>query len=367
MRPLGWFGLRLALVPLARRKSRALVSVTALMLGAALVTALLTIYGGVAENLSQQFRRYGANLVVTPGDDALTLGAQPAQAALAALPDGVGVLYDVAQCQGQSLAVAGADLAALRRMNASWKITGRTPGAGEAWIGVNAARALHAGAGTALEVTLNGRSAHWRVAGTVQAGTSEDNQVMVPYAQMAELAGISGYTTLQFHISGGNGPMAQAEQRLQRLLPAARVQPVRPITAGEGAILLSTRRMVLATSLLILLTVGLCVAAALTTLALERRSHFGLMKALGGTERGIMALFVGEAALLGVVAAAGGMVLGSLLAAGIGRALFGLWLAPELNALAAALGLTLAMAMAAALLPWPVIRAATPAAMLRGE
>ncbi|HUX67681.1 MAG TPA: ABC transporter permease [Terriglobales bacterium] len=360
--------LRLMLAPLVRRKSRALLSLAALALGACLVTALFTLYRGVQRNLGHQFRRYGANLVVTPAPGVLLLPRSQVQPVLAQFPASVGVLYDVGQSAGQSVVIAGADLARLRQLNSEWQIqgSGALPQAGQAWLGVNAARLLHRRIGDQIELSIEGRPASWRVVGTIQAGTSEDNQVLAPYPQVAALARRSGYTTLQLRVPAG-AAMPAAIARLLQLLPGAQPQPVRQIAAGEGAILLSTRSMLLATTALILFTVGLCVAAALTTLALERRRDFALMKALGGSDLSVMAAFVGEAALLALLASVVGILLGALLAGLMGRALFGLWLLPSLAAAALGLVLTLALATLAALLPWPIVRAAAPAAILRGE
>lgn len=368
MRQRGSFWPRLVRAPLMRRKSHAALSLAALGLGACLVTALLTLYAGVEQNLSSQFRRYGANLVVTPATGAASLTAAEAAPVLAAFPDSVGVLYDVASSGGRPLVVEGADLARLRRLNVEWRISaagGAIPGVSEAWIGQNAARVLHTEVGGRIGLSLGGRTAIWSVAGIVSAGTDEDNQVMAPLPTVEALAGRTGFTTLQIHVTGGTQAMAEAAGRVRTMLPGADVAPVRQIAQGEGDVLLSTRSMLLTTTLLILLTVGLCVTAALTTLALERRQDFALMKALGGSDSGVMAAFVGEAALLGLAAAAGGIAAGAALAAGMGQALFGVWLAPTMAGMAIALAATLALAAIAALLPWPIVRAAAPAAVLK--
>lgn len=355
------------LAPLLRRKSHALLSLSALALGACLVTTLLTLYRGVQPNLSRQFRRYGANAVATPWPGSTSISATQAQPALQQFSGGVGLLYTVGTGDGQPLVIAGANLAALLRLNTEWQVRPQPqiPGMGEAWLGANAARLLRRGVGDSVAVTLNGHAATWRVAGIVQAGTADDNQLFAPYPQVAQLAETTGFTTLQFRLPGA--AMAPGLRHLRQLLPGAEVQPVLQIAASEVAILLSTRSMMVATTSLILATVGLCVAAALTTLALERRRDFGLMKALGGSDRSIMAAFIGEAALLACTAAIAGIALGALLAGAMGRALFGTWMAPPAGALLAAAALTVALACLAALLPWPIVRASTPAAILRGE
>lgn len=368
------------LAPLRRRRSRAGMSLVALALAAGLVTALLTLFQGVDAHLSSGFRRYGPNLIVTPASSAsgpAQRGEPPqpgalipparALAAARAVPGAVGVLYASGEVQGQHIIMAGADLAALRQLNPEWRVataSTRGPAAG-VFMGVNAARLLGVHAGDSVAVAIANRHAQWRVAGTVEAGSSEDNQLLAPYAQLAALADVVGYSTIALRVEPG--AMAAAEQHLAALLPNATAAPVRQITAGEAAILLSTRTLLGACSLLILITVGLCVAAALTTLALERRRDYGLMKALGASDAGVLGGFVGEAAVLGVLASVLGMAAGTLAAALMGEALFRVWLWPHPAALAAALLLTVALAAASALAPWPVLRAATPATLLRGD
>jgi putative ABC transport system permease protein len=361
----GRFGsVKLVLAPLWRRRSRALLSLAALGLGACLVMALLTLYGGVQRNLDRQFRTYGPDLVVTPQRGAATIPAAAAERALEQFPDSVGVFYAVAD--GPAMVVAGADMARLRALNSAWHVSGALQ-PNQVWLGSNAARLLHLGLGDMLRVSLGGHAATWKIAATVETGGSEDNQVMAPYAMVAALTGASGYTTLLVRVPANQGAIDAALAQFARLLPGSDARPLRQIAAGEGAILLSTRSMLVSSTLLILLTVGLCVAAALTTLALERRRDFGLMKALGGSETEVMTTFVGEAAALGLMAAIGGIALGWLLAGVMGRALFGLWFNPSLGSAALTIAVTVAVAAVAALLPWPIVHAATPAAILRGE
>jgi putative ABC transport system permease protein len=347
--------------PLRRAPAKARLAAGALLLAAALVTALLTLNAGVEGSLSRQFRRYGANLVATPASGGLLpLGA--------ATGDAVGVRYVVAAAGGENIVAAGADLVRLRDLNQGWQTSGSLPQAGECWLGVNAARQLHAAIGDQIQLQLDRRTASWRVAGTVSSGGPEDDQVFAPYAQTAALAGgIPGFTTLELHVDGGAEAMQAAVARWRAAVPAGRWQPVLQVAAGETRILRSTRSMLAATSGLILLTVLLCVAAALATLATARRRDFALMRALGGGEAAVVTSFAGEAALVGLAAAVPGIALGAIAAGAMGEVLFGVWLWPTAGALAAALGLTVTVAVAAALVPWPILHAATPAALLRGE
>ncbi|HEY1272584.1 MAG TPA: FtsX-like permease family protein, partial [Terriglobales bacterium] len=67
---------------------------------------------------------------------------------------------------------------------------------------------------------------------------------------------------------------------------------------------------------------GLAVSAAMATAIFERRGEVGLMKALGGDNASIAALFFTESALLAVIGGAAGYLGGIVLARKIGEAIF---------------------------------------------
>jgi putative ABC transport system permease protein len=67
---------------------------------------------------------------------------------------------------------------------------------------------------------------------------------------------------------------------------------------------------------------ALAVSAAMATAIFERRAEVGLMKALGGANASIAALFFTEAAILAVLGGAAGYGAGLILARQIGRAIF---------------------------------------------
>jgi putative ABC transport system permease protein len=67
---------------------------------------------------------------------------------------------------------------------------------------------------------------------------------------------------------------------------------------------------------------ALAVSAAMATAIFERRAEVGLMKALGGANGAIAALFFTEAALLAIFGGAAGYGAGLVLARQVGRAIF---------------------------------------------
>ena len=372
------FGLlRLIMVSLIRRRTRGLLSIIALAIGAALMTTLLTVYGGVRANLNREFARYGANVIVTGGAAESMLSATQTTHAMDLLQQrhagAVGVLYAVAQAHGpeqpvsQQAVIAGSDLARLHALNPTWKVTGRLPQSGEAWLGVTAARQLHVAPGQTFTVLWNGREQTWRAAATVESGQSEDDQILAPLAQVQALTGLSGVTTIEVSATGTAKEVEGLVAMLRQALPETSVSPVRRIAVSEGRIILNTRAMLVASTILILFTIGLCVAAALTSMALERRKDFGIMKAIGGGEQAVFLSFLGESLVQGLLAAVIGGVLGALLAGWIGQSVFSVWLTPGASVFVLTAIVTVLLATLAAMTPWPIVHGATPAAILRGE
>ncbi len=351
---------------LMRRKARVVLALVALALGAALVTALLTVYGGVKHNLTREFRAYGPNLVITPGQNAAALSpAEIAQATAQLGPTdrAVGLLFARVQTQGRQAVLVGGDVPQLLALNPSWKVTGQQHPA--VLLGSNAARQLHRVVGDSISAEYAGRIHNWTVGGIVTSGGSEDNQIFVPLRDAQQLTGLDGVTTLEIR---AEGPAIHAVvERLRRSLPGADVDPIRQLTQSEGRIILSTRSMLIASILLILITIGLCVAAALASMALERRRDFGVMKALGAHDHQVFIAFVMEGLTLGVGAAVLGAAAGTALAAWFGHVLFRVALWPTAGTLLLALCSTAALAVIGAVAPWPLVRRISPATILKGE
>lgn len=340
------------------------------------MTTLLTVYSGVRTNLNREFARYGANIIITGEGDG-TLSAAQTATAMTTLAQrhapAVGVLYAVAQARGpeqpvtSQAVIAGSDLARLRQLNPTWKISGPLPQPGEAWLGITADRQLHVTPGQFFTVLWNGRPQTWRAVGTVESGQSEDDQILAPLPQVQALTGLRGVTTIEVSASGTAQEVEALVKTLRQVLPTADVNPVRRIAVSEGRIILSTRSMLVASTILILLTIGLCVAAALTSMALERRKDFGIMKAIGGGEQTVFLSFLGESLVQGLAAALVGAGLGALLAGWIGQTVFNVWLTPGIAVYGWTAVVTILLAALAALTPWPIVHGATPAAILRGE
>ncbi len=112
-------------------------------------------------------------------------------------------------------------------------------------------------------------------------------------------------------------------RQIQEALPNAHAEQIRQVAQNEGTVLARISGLMLLISLAAQIAAALAVSAAMTTTLFERRREIGLMKALGADAGRVSLLFFGEATILSLLSGLVGFAAGALLAAFVGRAIFG--------------------------------------------
>jgi putative ABC transport system permease protein len=349
---------------LVHRRARSLSALVALTVSAAVATALLTLYADLDAKLHHEFRGFGANVVVTGtalGPDVLAV-SQKAAGADANVAE---FAYAVATTdRGTPVVVAGVDFPAVKKLDSWWSVTAWPTGSNEALLGTRAAEFI--GNDKAVTLTFAGKAATFQGAGQVKTGGDEESRVYVPITAFEAWTGVQP-SVVEVQIPGGTAKVDAAIARLKTALPGADVEPVRQLVEGESKIVDRTHALMFGAVVLIALTVAVSVLATLSASVLERRRDFALMKALGGTERQMMALFLAETILLALGGVVLGWLVGSLAAWGISELNFGTASLPRVGVVPLVLGLNLIIAGLAAFLPLRSLRGLEPAALLKGE
>jgi putative ABC transport system permease protein len=350
------------------RRGRAASALLAMVVAAAVTTAVMNLYVDVQAKLRSEFRKYGANIVVVAKDGAsLPPNAlQKAQDALAGRGMAVPFAYVVGRTgDGQSVVVAGTDFERVRNLNRWWSVTSWPSAPEEALIGTRAAAAVNA-QGKPLDLSFQGRSIHLRPAGILQTGGAEDSRIYLSLSDFVRWTGLQP-STIEVAAGGSPEEVGATMQRLEGALPGAEVRPVRQIMESEARVLGKTRATLLAAAVLIILTSALCVLATLIGWVFDRRRDFAIMKALGASERLLNAFFASEAAALGMAGALLGYVVGIGVAAWIGRVNFHSPVTPRLSVLPFVFVGSVVVALLSAVLPIGLLRRVQPAMILRGE
>jgi putative ABC transport system permease protein len=350
------------------RRGRAASAMLAMIVAAAVATAMMNLYVDVQVKLRKEFRSYGANVVVV-GKDGASLPSDAigkVEAVLGGRGLAVPFAYVVARtANGQSVVVAGTDFERVQKLDRWWSVSAWPSGPGEALVGMRALPVVSPD-GKAFDLSFQGHTAHLSVAGTLQTGAAEDNRVYLPMTDFLAWSGVQP-STIEIAANGSAEDVNAVVARLAEILPAAEVRPVRQIVEGETRVLGKTRATLYASAILIVLTAALCVLATLTGWVFDRRKDFAIMKALGASERLVSSFFAAEAAALGAVGAVLGFVIGIGIAAWIGRVNFNAPVVPRFSVLPVVLAGSVAVALLSAIVPMSLLRRVQPAIILKGE
>ena len=360
--------LRMLLRAAVLRRGRAASALFAMVVAAAVATAMLNLYVDVQAKLRREFRNYGANIILVGRDGAsLPAGALSQVESLIA---GRGVAAPFAlvvarTSDGQPVVVAGTDFERVRQLDRWWSVSNWPSEPQQALIGVRALPVVSP-KNQPFELSFQGHTIQLTAAGTVQTGAAEDSRVYLSMGDFVSWTGIQP-STIEVAATGSPEEIAGIMQQIEQAIPAADVRPVRQIMEGEARVLGKTRATLLAAAALIILTAALCVLSTLMGWVFDRRRDFAIMKALGASNRLLNGFFAAEAAALGATGAVIGFVLGIGIAAWIGRVNFHAPVVPRLSVLPFVLAGSMVVTLLSAILPISLLRKVQPAVILRGE
>ncbi len=362
------------------RRGRALSALFAMVVAAAVATAMLNLFVDVQAKLRREFRNYGANIIlVGKGGASLPAAALPQVESVLA---GRGVVAPFAlvvarTSDGQPIVVAGTDFDRVKQLDRWWSVsawpsavpTSRAKDAREmrhpALIGVRALSVVSP-KNQSFDLSFQGHTIHLTPAGTVQTGAAEDSRIYLSLADFVSWTGVQP-STIEVAATGPPEEISSIMQQMEQAIPAADVRPVRQIMEGEARVLGKTRSTLLAAAVLIILTAALCVLSTLMGWVFDRRRDFAIMKTLGASDRLLNGFFAAEAAALGAAGAVIGFVLGIGIAAWIGRVNFHAPVVPRFSVLPFVLAGSMVVTLLSAILPIWLLRRVQPAVILRGE
>lgn len=360
--------IRLLTRPTTVRRGRSLTALLAIGVAAAVATATLNLYIDVQAKLHKEFRRYGANVVIT-AKDGQTLPTdivRRVDSLLAGRGSAAPYSYVVAKTEnGTAVVVAGVDFARVRKLNDWWSVSAWPQGPGTALVGARA-QGLFPRPDATLKLYFNNRLVSIAPSGTLKTGAGEDSRIYLDLGEFQRWTGLPT-STIEVAVAGSDADVSHATTQLAAAFPTAKVEPVRQIVEAEGRVLNKTRLALLASTLLIILTAALCMLATLMASVLDRRKDFAVMKALGASNRAVNGLFAAEAAALGAAGAIAGFVVGIGIAFLIGELNFGAAVSPRLGLLPVVCAGSVLVALSSALLPLRLLQRVQPATILRGE
>jgi len=368
----------------ASNRARLFVILLALGTGAAVTAALLNLQVDAKRRLTTEFSAFGPNVLVTPRNASFSSGEntlpETAYQTIPSMPINQSggksaLLYVLANARNYAserainVVVAGSTEQgfAFSHLDFTELPTSISHTLGNCWMGTKAAAQLGAHVMDRILLKTGAAEETCQIAFIFSSGSDEDTQIFLNLQPAQRLAQLPGRISLiRLRIPGTPQQIEARIADLRQLLPDAEVHPIRQFTEGEAKIYDRISGILSATVALVLVLTALCVMAAMTNVAMERRNDVGLMKAIGGATRRVLRLFLAEAALLGLIGGVLGGAAGILLSMWLGKQVFGVPAQPRLIVYPVAVALTIIVAIAGA---YPLRRLANirPASVFRGE
>ncbi len=373
------FGRTMLWRALSVRRARAAVAVASIVVGAAVVTALTSLYFDISIKMSQELRAYGANFYVGarpdgPGMDQAAYDALIAEIDETQLTAASPFLYGVVRLDLGNAVLAGVDFDGLRRIYPYWQVEGSWISVAfddrNAMIGRSLAdkMELQVGSTVTLLNQQTGFQTKVRIKGIFESGGSEDDQIFVTIALARQVLDAPDRADLAMLsiVAQGNEADILAE-RLNTAFPALDARPIRKISQSDGLILQKITGFMALVAVLILAITTVCVNAVLLAIVQERTPEIGLEKALGADDRRIMKQFLAEIMIIALVGVVLGMLLGFGLAQLLGQTVFNAWVALRPVVVPLTALVTVVVAAGAAIIPLRRATRIEPARVLRGE
>jgi len=331
---------------LRRRMGRKLLLVLGLTIGVATVVALIAITTTMQADVANKLDAYGANILIVPKANDLSLSYGGVTVASAAYDVGELTVVDLERIQtiknarnisvvapkllgalpvdGRTVLVAGVRFDDELRLKQWWNMDGQEPdNPDEAMVGVRLARVLQLHPGDTVQLG----DASFVVAGILAENGSQDDDILFIDLSAAQrvMNKPDSVSLVEVAALCNECPVEEMVAQIAGVLPQARVTALRQAVTLRMETVGQLSRFALAVSTVVVAIGTLVVLTTMLGAVAERRQEIGLLRALGFRQRHIMHIILAESAILSL---AGGM-LGWLV--GMGAAVV---LAPRLASVA---------------------------------
>ena len=368
---------RMLLSAVFRRRSRAVMAVVASLVGAATLSCLAMICIAVPQQMNQEMRAYGANLIVTPLadsengksgiDDAMVEHTTEMVSAKGSEKHAT-YRYENVRVNAAPYVMAGVNPAQVRNLNHHWVVDGSWPSAGKVLVGRDVADAM--GLKVGGSITIGYRASDNAASsgqasqpgtdgtdGTAQSGTggTSDGQTSsgstgaqqtqnghvssdimdtsgtefrvagivdtggsedsIIYALAGDVDKLTRGVDVIEYSSGASDLTALVNSINDMTSMHVKAQQVTKITASDTRVITMLQTLFWIVSLVVLVFTLVGVGTTISSIVSQRRNEIGLRKALGASSHAIGVEFYVESAVYGLL----GGLLGTATGYGMAR------------------------------------------------
>ena len=332
------------LASLRAHRMRTALTALGIAVGIAAVILLTSIGEGLHRFIIAEFTQFGTNIIgVAPGriqthgaslgavntvrpltiDDAVALKKAPYVQVADPLVQGNAEVVHAGKSRRVTLYGTGPDFvrALSMRVASGEYLPHDDPHAARALVVLGAKVAAELfGADNPLGARIRVGGSRYRVVGVMESkgqvlGFDLDDTLFIPVARALDM--FNRESLMEIHVTyEPTAPLAEVEEGLRRILVARHgaedftITPQQKMLEVFGTVLDAITFAVAAIGGISLLVGGVGILTILTIGVAERTAEIGLLRAIGATQRSILWLFLGEAALLSALGGAAGLLLG---------------------------------------------------------
>ncbi len=335
---------RMVMASLLRRRSRMIIALLAISIGAMILSGLVTIYYDVPRQMGQQFRSYGANMILTAEGETIT--PEQVEQTIALIPEDklVGAAayrYQTVRINDRPVMACAADLEQVQKTSPFWLVEGEWPSQeGQLMAGKNIARTFNLkegkrttctfapeaqteASGSETEEIIPDNWTDFTVTGILDTGGKEEDYVYMLPPDMEKLTGLpTEYDVCELSVSANSDQLSELAEQISTQVEGITARLVKRVTQSEDTVLTKLQSLVLLVTVVVLALTMICVATTMTAVVAERRKEIGLRKALGASNESIIAEFMGEGIVLGAFGGLLGGLLGFAFAQVVSRNVF---------------------------------------------
>jgi len=412
--------LRILRKSLQKRKSRIAIAVLSVIIGAAVATALLTVSMDITEKVGNEFRKYGANLLVVPESDTIEVGFPGVDFGSVTEQKYINesdlwkiksifwrdnvlgfapLLYQVVNAgegeSKQTVVLVGTYFnkdveiyepdpivfkTGIQTISPWWNVEGEwitdQNDTTASMVGDNVAEKLGLDIGDAYSITynenyedvLNETSYDLTVVGIISTDGNEDDQIFVNLQVAQNISQRNDKVhTVQVSALCNACPVDTFASEIEEKIPYADAKTVNQLVNAEMNILGKISDMMFLVTIVALLASALGVMTTMTTSVIERQKEIGLMKSVGAENKKIISLFIAESTIIGIIGGLIGFVIGIILAQFIGMSVFNSSITPRFEVILVAIGISVGVSFIASIIPVRRAVKVEPAIVLRGE
>ena len=373
------FIIKTILSSLIRRRSRIIIALLGVAIGATVLLGMVTLCFDIPRQMGQEFRSYGANLLLMPANNQPTVSMADVKKAVSLLPQDklLGVTpfrYGAVRVNQHPYTIVGTNFNQVTKTSPYWHIEGSLPqNSHEVMIGTDIANFANLNVGS--EISISGKSKQdfrfdeeLTITGIVKTGRAEDNFIFVDLHDLEQFFEESDQAeVVEVSITASQNELKDYIDNIKSQSTTIEPHLIKWVTQSETSVLGKLSSLLYLVTIVVLVLTMICVATTMMTVVMERRKEIGLKKAIGANNKSIAKEFLAEGLVLGITGGIIGVICGLIFAQVISSNVFGRSIIIEFYLIPSTILISAIVTVIACLIPVKRALDVEPALVLRGE